>query len=89
LYKGVVHLRTETRDYDFKLNRKVKTGQDVGLAHKLRTMLSSLSRYQDGAPKTRQLTDTLKSLNVHGKKVLFVMPDDSENLFLSLRNVPQ
>jgi large subunit ribosomal protein L4 len=40
------------------------------------------------APKTKQLTDALKSLNVHGKKVLFVMPEDSDNLFLSLRNVP-
>jgi large subunit ribosomal protein L4 len=40
------------------------------------------------APKTKQFTDTLKNLNVAGKKVLFVLPEYDDNLYLSMRNVP-
>ena len=35
------------------------------------------------APKTKQFTDALKSLNVAGKKVLFVLPEYNDNLYLS------
>jgi large subunit ribosomal protein L4 len=40
------------------------------------------------APKTKQFADALKSLNIAGKKVLFVLPEESDNLYLSIRNVP-
>jgi large subunit ribosomal protein L4 len=39
------------------------------------------------APKTSQFTTMLKNLGVAGKKSLFVMPENSDNLYLSLRNV--
>jgi len=43
------------------------------------------------APKTSQFTAALKSLNVAGKKVLFVLPEDSDtdHLYLSMRNLPK
>jgi large subunit ribosomal protein L4 len=43
------------------------------------------------APKTSKFTAALKSLNVAGKKVLFVLPEDSDtdHLYLSLRNLPK
>jgi large subunit ribosomal protein L4 len=42
------------------------------------------------APKTKQFTTALKSLNIADKKVLFVLPgEESDNLFLSLRNIPK
>ena len=40
------------------------------------------------APKTKHFTDALKSWSVAGKKVLFVLPEYNDNLYLSLRNLP-
>ena len=91
LYKGGGTIfGPKPRDYDFKLNRKVKDlAKMSALAHKAKdNAIVVIEDIKLEAPKTRQLTDALKSLNVHGKKVLFVMPEDSDNLFLSLRNVP-
>ncbi|HTI09526.1 MAG TPA: 50S ribosomal protein L4 [Puia sp.] len=91
LYKGGGTIfGPKPRDYDFKLNRKVKDlAKMSALAHKAKG--NSIVVVEDiklDAPKTKQFTETLKSLNVAGKKVLFVMPDNSDNLYLSLRNVP-
>jgi large subunit ribosomal protein L4 len=91
LYKGGGTIfGPKPRDYDFKLNRKVKDLAKISaLAHKAKdNAIVIVEDIKFEAPKTRQLTDALKSLNVHGKKVLFVIPEDSDNLFLSLRNVP-
>jgi large subunit ribosomal protein L4 len=91
LYKGGGTIfGPKPRDYDFKLNRKVKDlAKMSALAHKAKdNAIVVIEDIKMEAPKTRQLTDALKSLNVHGKKVLFVMPEDSDNLYLSLRNVP-
>jgi large subunit ribosomal protein L4 len=91
LYKGGGTIfGPKPRDYDFKLNRKVKDlAKMSALAHKAKdNAIVVVEDIKFEAPKTKQLTDALKSLNVHGKKVLFVMPEDSDNLFLSLRNVP-
>jgi len=91
LYKGGGTIfGPKPRDYDFKLNRKVKDLAKISaLAHKAKdNAIVVVEDIKFESPKTRQLTDALKSLNVHGKKVLFVIPEDSDNLFLSLRNVP-
>ena len=40
-------------------------------------------------PKTSQFAGVLKSLQLSDKKVLFVLPEDSENVYLSLRNIPK
>src|ERR1700754_364127 len=79
------------RDYDFKLNRKVKDlAKMSALAHKAKgNAIVVVEDIKLDAPKTRQLTTALKSLNIAGKKVLFVLPgEESDNLYLSLRNVP-
>jgi large subunit ribosomal protein L4 len=91
LYKGGGTIfGPKPRDYDFKLNRKVKDlAKMSALAYKAKgNAIVVVEDIKMDAPKTKQLTDTLKGLNVHGKKVLFVMPDESDNLYLSLRNVP-
>jgi large subunit ribosomal protein L4 len=91
LYKGGGTIfGPKPHGYDFKLNRKVKDlAKMSALAHKAKdNAIVIVEDFKMEAPKTKQLTDALKSLNVHGKKVLFVMPEDSDNLFLSLRNVP-
>lgn len=91
LYKGGGTIfGPKPRDYDFKLNRKVKDlAKMSALAYKAKgNAIVVVEDIKMDAPKTRQLTEVLKGLNVEGKKVLFVMPDESENLYLSLRNVP-
>ena len=91
LYKGGGTIfGPKPHSWDFKLNRKVKDlAKMSALAHKAKDgAIVVVEDIKFDAPKTKNLTDALKSLKVHGKKVLFVMPEDSENLYLSLRNVP-
>ena len=91
LYKGGGTIfGPKPRDYDFKLNRKVKDlAKMSALAHKAKgNAIVVVEDIKLDTPKTKQFTEALKSLNVAGKKVLFVLPDEGENLFLSLRNLP-
>jgi large subunit ribosomal protein L4 len=92
LYKGGGTIfGPKPRDYDFKLNRKVKDlAKMSALAHKAKgNAIVVVEDMKLEAPKTSQFTDALKSLNVDGKKVLFVMPEYNDNLYLSLRNLPK
>ena len=91
LYKGGGTIfGPKPRDYDFKLNRKVKDlAKMSALAYKAKeNAIVVVEDIKLETPKTRQLTDALKGWNLQDKKVLFVMPEDSDNLYLSLRNLP-
>ena len=91
LYKGGGTIfGPKPRDYDFKLNRKVKDlAKMSALAHKAKgNAIVVVEDIKLDTPKTKQFTDALKSLNVAGKKVLFVLPEESDNLYLSMRNLP-
>lgn len=76
--------------YDFKLNRKVKDLAKISaLSYKAKE--NSIVVVEDitmDAPKSKQFAGILKSLQLSDKKILFVLPEDSENLYLSLRNIP-
>ena len=93
LYKGGGTIfGPKPRDYDFKLNRKVKDlAKMSALAHKAKeNAIVIVEDIRMEAPKTKQFTTALKSLNIADKKVLFVLPgEESDNLFLSLRNIPR
>lgn len=91
LYKGGGTIfGPKPRDYDFKLNRKVKDlAKMSALAYKAKA--NAIVIVEDinlDAPRTQSFTDALKKLNVGDKKVLFVFGEYNENLYLSLRNVP-
>jgi large subunit ribosomal protein L4 len=76
--------------YDFKLNRKVKDLAKVS-ALSFKAKESAIVVVEDitmEAPKSKQFAGILKSLQLSDKKVLFVLPEDSENVYLSLRNIP-
>ena len=91
LYKGGGTIfGPKPRDYDFKLNRRVKDlAKMSALAYKAKeNKIVVVEDIKLDTPKTRQFTDALKGWNLHDKKVLFVMPEDSDNLYLSLRNLP-
>ena len=43
---------------------------------------------QMDSPKTKQLVEVMKNLNIADKKTLVVLPEYNDNLYLSTRNVP-
>ncbi|MFM2361507.1 MAG: 50S ribosomal protein L4 [Sphingobacteriales bacterium] len=91
LYKGGGSIfGPKPRDYDFKLNRKVKDlAKMSALAFKAKdNAIVVVEEIAMDAPKTKQFTEVLKSLNVAGKKTLLVTADYNDNLYLSLRNLP-
>jgi len=92
LYKGGGTIfGPKPRDYDFKLNRKVKDlAKMSALAHKAKgNAIMIVEDIKLDAPKTKDFTDALKGLDVAGKKVLFVLPEYNDNLYKSLRNLPK
>ena len=76
--------------YDIKLNRKVKDlAKMSALAYKAKeNAIMVLEDMTMDTPKTKTFTGILNSLNIGRKKTLFVMPENNDNLYLSLRNVP-
>ncbi|MEJ7586286.1 MAG: 50S ribosomal protein L4 [Ferruginibacter sp.] len=75
--------------YDFKLNRKVKDLAKVS-ALSFKAKENAIVIVEDvtmEAPKSKQFATILKSLQLSDKKTLFVVPEDSENVYLSLRNI--
>jgi len=92
LYKGGgTVFGPKPHGYDFKLNKKVKDlARMSALSYKTKNnALVVVEDFQFEAPKTKQVADALKSLQLTGKKTLFVVDEFNDNLFLSLRNLPK
>jgi large subunit ribosomal protein L4 len=92
LYKGGGTIfGPKPRDYDFKLNRKVKDlAKMSALACKAKN--NAIVVVEDltlEAPKTKDMVEVLKGLKLADKKALFVLPEYNDNVYLSLRNLPQ
>jgi large subunit ribosomal protein L4 len=90
LYKGGgTVFGPKPHGYDFKLNKKVKDLAKVSaLSHKTKNnALVVVENLEFASPKTKQVTDALKSLQLSGKKTLFVVDELNDNLYLSLRNI--
>jgi large subunit ribosomal protein L4 len=91
LYKGGgTVFGPKPHSYDFKLNKKVKDlAKWSALSYKAKnSALLVVEDFKLDAPKTKQVADTLKSLNLANKKTLLLVDEFSDNLFLSLRNLP-
>ena len=76
--------------YDFKLNRKVKDLAKIS-ALSAKAKDHAIVIVEDvtmDAPKSKHFAGILKSLLVSDKKTLFVIPEDNDNVYLSLRNIP-
>jgi len=76
--------------YDFKLNRKVKDLAKIS-ALSAKAKDNAIVIVEDvvmDAPKSKQFAGILKSLQVSDKKTLFVIPENNDNVYLSLRNIP-
>ena len=75
--------------YDFKLNRKVKDLAKIS-ALSFKAKENAIVVIEDitlDAPKSKQFASILKGLQLDNKKTLFVIPEDNENVYLSLRNI--
>lgn len=91
LYKGGGTIfGPKPHGYDIKLNRKVKDlAKMSALSHKAKdNAVIVVEEVSFDAPKTKQIVDVVKALNAGDKKVLLVMGDYNDNLYLSTRNVP-
>ena len=91
LYKGGGTIfGPKPRGYDFKLNRKVKDLAKISaLSYKAKgNAILVVEDLQFKAPKTSEMVSVLEALKLTGKKALFVIPEYDDNLYLSLRNIP-
>ncbi len=91
LYKGGGTIfGPKPHKYDIKLNRKVKDlAKMSALAHKAKS--NNIVVVEDlnlDVPKTKTFMNMLKSLNVSEKKLMFVVPEYNDNVYVSSRNVP-
>lgn len=77
------------RDYRFKLNLKTKKlARMSALSYKAQeNAIIVVEDFSFEAPKTKEVIAAMKALNVEGKKVLFVMPEENKNVYLSARNI--
>ncbi len=91
LYKGGGTIfGPKPHGYDFKLNKKVKDlAKMSALAYKAKeNAILIVEDISFDAPKTKTVADALKSMNLDSKKALFILPEYNDNLYLSLRNIP-
>jgi large subunit ribosomal protein L4 len=77
------------RDYETKLNKKVKQlARRSALAYKAQeNAILVVEDFNFEAPKTKEFVELAKNLKVDGKKLLVVMPEANKNVYLSARNL--
>ena len=91
LYKGGGTIfGPKPHSWDIKLNRKVKdlAKMSVLSAKAQENAIVVVEDLEFSTPSTKQFVSVMNGLNVANKKALFVYPENNENLYLSLRNIP-
>jgi large subunit ribosomal protein L4 len=90
LYKGGGTIfGPKPHKYELKLNRKVKDlAKMSALSHKAKgNAIVIVEDVNLDAPKTKTFMNILNSLNVGEKKLMFVVPEYNDNVYISSRNV--
>ena len=79
----------QPRDYSFKLNKKLKQlARFSALSYKVKeSALTIVESFDLEAPKTKEMIRIVKNLKVNDRKILFVLPENSENIYMSSRNL--
>ena len=79
----------QPRDYSFKLNKKVKTlARKSALSMKAKNdQIIILEDFILETPKTKDILVLAKNLQVADKKVLFILPEQNKEVYLSARNL--
>ena len=77
------------RDYRTKLNLKTKQlARKSALTYKVQENgIIVVEDFSIETPKTKQIIAIEKALNVDGKKVLFVLPEENKNIYKSVHNL--
>ena len=77
------------RDYGFKLNKKVKQlARRSALSLRAQNgQIVVVDALQFDAPKTKAMVEVMNNLQVAGKKVLFVLPENNYNVLKSASNI--
>ena len=79
------------RLYRNKLNKKVKSlARCSALSYKAaEKAITMVEPFTMEAPKTKEMLNILANIKAGNRKVLFVLPQNSDNIFLSSRNLPE
>jgi len=77
------------RNYDFKLNKKVKAlARKSALTYKaLEESILVIEDFSFETPKTREMVQISNNLKINDNKSLFVLPEENKNIYLSSRNL--
>ena len=77
------------RNYDFKLNKKVKVlARKSALSYKAKeNAVIVVEDFNFEAPKTKEFVNFAKNLKVDGKNTLLLLPEVNKNVYLSARNI--
>ncbi|MCD8042744.1 MAG: 50S ribosomal protein L4 [Tannerellaceae bacterium] len=77
------------RDYSFKLNKKVKRlARKSALAYKAKeNAIVVVEDFSLETPKTKDFIEITKNLKVADKKLLMVLPEKNNSVYLSARNL--
>ena len=77
------------RDYSFKLNKKLKQlARFSALSYKAKgEAITMVEPFVMEAPKTKEFINILNNIKSNDRKVLFVLPENSNNIYLSSRNL--
>lgn len=79
----------QPRDYSFKLNKKVKQlARKSALTYKARNNeILVIEDFNLEQPKTKDFIALKNNLKINDKKLLFVLPEPNNNIYLSSRNL--
>ena len=90
LYHGGRVFGPRPRDYRTKLNKKVKAlARRIALTSRVNdSKLIVIENLNFDAPKTKNYMALAKNFKLEDKKVLLVVPESNDNIYLSVRNVP-
>lgn len=80
----------QPRSYSFKLNKKLKQlARLSALSYKAKDKAIVLVEpFEMEAPKTKEFIGILNNIKAGDRKILFVLPQNSDNIFFSSRNLP-
>lgn len=79
----------DPRDYSFKLNKKLKRlARYSALSYKAQdNAITVVEPFEMEAPKTKEFISILNNIKANERRVLFVLPAQSKNIYLSSRNL--
>ena len=79
----------QPRNYGFKLNKTLKQlARFSALSYKAKeNVITVVEPFAMEAPKTKEFISILNNIKANSRRVLFVLPENSNNIYLSSRNL--